>query len=244
MCGSYVESRHLWSIRYPCRFGPRLLAELAPAETGFSASTLMAFLYDNLIATAVSMTVLLLLVTIQLRATRSSTAQTARQAALGHAQTLATWMEEDLESMGRNVDGVPFEDPTASPPRYATEDSPTGATLAELTFFLRTLAGDTTTVRYSVQETDSATIKGKQRPVYELTRWQDGTEDGGSAGDLGYFDVQFLDRDAARVPDPVNNTGEIRAIRVHFSVVLFAQNREVTIAEVHRMIVIPYAPAL
>lgn len=226
----------------PSRFGPWPLIEFAP--TGSSASTLMAFLYDNLIATAVSMTVLLLLVTIQLRATRSSTAQTARQAALGHAQTLATWMEEDLESMGRNVDGTPFEDPTASPPRYATEDSPTGATLAELTFFRRTLAGDTTTVRYSVQETDSLTIRGKRRPVYELTRWQDGTENGGSAGDLGYFDVQFLDRYAARVPDPVNNTGEIRAIRVHFSVVLFAQNREVTIAEVHRMVVIPYAPAL
>lgn len=204
----------------------------------------MPFLYDNLIATAVSMTVLLLLVTIQLRATRANTAQTARQVALGHAETMATWLEEDLESMGRNLDGVPFEDPATSPVRYVTDDSPMGTTLGELTFLRKSPTGDTTTVRYSVQETDSLTIAGKQRPVYELTRSRDGIEDGGSAGDLGYFDVRFLDRGANIVSDPVNNTEEIRAMRVHFSVVLFGQNREGTISEVHRMIVVPYAPAL
>lgn len=204
----------------------------------------MPFLYDNLIATAVSMTVLLLLVTIQLRATRSSTAQTARQVALSHAETMASWLEEDLESMGRNFDDTPFQDPTTSPARHVTDDAPTGASLAELTFFRRSLAGDTTTIRYSVQETDSMTIKGKRRPVYQVTRRRNGTRDGGSAGDLGYFDIRFLGRNANPISDPVNNTEDIRAIRAQFSVVLFAQNREVTIAEVHRMIVVPYAPAL
>lgn len=204
----------------------------------------MPFLYDNLIATAVSMTVLLLLVTIQMRATRSSTAQTARQVAVSHAETMASWLEEDLESMGRNFDGTPFEDPSTSPSRHVTEDSPTGETLAELSFFRRSMAGDTTKVQYIVTETDSVTVKGKRRPVYGVRRLNNGVDDGGSAGDLGYFDIRFVGRNANAISDPINNTEDIRAIRVRFSVVLFAQNREVTITEVHRMIVVPYAPAL
>lgn len=206
----------------------------------------MQFLYDNLIATVVSMTVLLVLVSIQMRATRTSVSQTARHAAVSEAKTLAEWLEEDVEAMGRNLeDGeVVFEDPTSSPTKYTNDDSPTGSTLAELTYYYReNEGGSKTTVRYSVTEADTQSVNGEDRTLYELERTTDGSVDGGSPASLGYFDVEFIGRNAGTVTDPVNNQDEIRSVRVLFSVVVPFQGDEGAFQEFHRMIVVPYIPA-
>ena len=62
----------------------------------------MWFLNDNLIASLVSGTVILILFTIQMRATNMSVSESARNQALSQAETFATWLEEDLEAAGRN----------------------------------------------------------------------------------------------------------------------------------------------
>ena len=63
----------------------------------------MAFLYDNLTAVVVATTVLLILAGPQLRATKLSTAASSQGAALTQSEEIATWMEEDLEAMGRHM---------------------------------------------------------------------------------------------------------------------------------------------
>lgn len=206
----------------------------------------MQFLYDNLTATVVSMTVLLVLVSIQMRATSTSVSKTARNAAVNQAKSLAEWIEEDVEGMGRNIeDGeTVFEDPTTSPTKYTNDNSPTGATLGGLTFYYREKEGGAlTTIDYTINEADTSTIEGEQRTLYELNRHQDGSLDGGSSATLGYFDVQFLGRNAGEVTDPVNNKDEIQSIRVVFSVVVPFQGDESSLQEFHRMVVVPYTPA-
>jgi hypothetical protein len=194
------------------------------------------FVYDNLIATVVGATVLLILASIQMRATKTSVAQSARSMALKEAETFATWMEQDLEAMGRNLE----DDETVFTvhDRTPDEDSPTGYTLfddedegqSDLTFSYRE-----TTVEYDVVKEEKE-IDGKTRTLYQLNR----IPDGGSSSILGYFDIRFINGDAQKT----TNKDKIRAIRVHFSVVSPFQNDETAIHEVHRMVVVPYTPAL
>lgn len=193
----------------------------------------MQFLYDNLIATVVGMTVFLILVSIQMRATRTSVAQSARSMALKQAETLATWMEQDLEAMGRNLDDS--ETVYEVGDRTSNKNSPTESTLASgeaLKFYY-----DKKTIRYNV-EADPQTIDGKPRTLYEFERTKNGASAGGSPTTLGYFDIRFIDENA----EPTTDESKIRGIRVHFSVVSPFQNDETTLQEIHRMVVVPYAP--
>lgn len=201
----------------------------------------MPFLYDNLIATVVGMTVLFILASIQMRASTSSVAQSARSMSLKQAETLATWLEQDLEAMGRNLD----DDETVftGDGRVSNENSPTGATLSAedpLTFYYREEGDSTTTIEYNVVAADEKTVNGETRRLYELDRLEDGNSDGGSSATLGYFDVQFIDRNAQQT----DTESDIQGIRAHFSVVAPFQNNETTLHEVHRMVVVPYTPAL
>lgn len=196
----------------------------------------MPFVYDNLIATVVGTTVLLILMSIQMRATRTSVAQSGRSMALKQTETLATWLEQDLEAMGRNLDDS--ETVFTVSERTSNENSPTGSTLIEeeaLTFNYRDGGGDTT-IKYAVVEADEQTVSGETRRLYELIR----SPNGGSSATLGYFDIRFIDENA----QTTTNEDEIRGIRVRFSVVSPFQNYETTLQEVHRMVVVPYTPAL
>lgn len=197
----------------------------------------MQFLYDNLIATVIGMTVLLILIAIQLRATRANVAQTSRSIAFKHAETMATWLEEDLSQMGRNMDNKPFELLTT---REENEDSPTGDILqpddaADFEFEYKDGVGNQSTITYTMRSTDNS--------HYELERSRSNgggspTDAGGSPTELGYFDLEFIDENA----NPGANLDQIQAIRVHFSVVTPFQNDETTLQEIHRMVVVPYAP--
>lgn len=208
-------------------------------------------LYDNLVATAVAGTVMLMLVSIQMRATNANVAQTGRYAALNQAQTVATWVEEDLKAMGRNRDeGDPIFDIVATGNRVENTNSPTGTVLrtssdpAGLTLYYESAAGTDTTLTYELVEADTRTVDGTERTVYQLRRQKNGSVSGGSGAVLGYFDVHFLDRNANRVSNPAANRGAIRAIRAQFSVLPRFQNDETVLSEIHRMVVVPYAPAL
>lgn len=202
----------------------------------------MPFIYDNLTAAVVGMTVLLILVSIQMRTTKSSVAQSARNMALKQAETLATWMEQDLEAMGRNLE----DDETVYSvgDRISNENSPTGTTLPDdtpLTFHYRkNESSSKTTIEYNVATTQTANVNDTTRTLYELNRDSSGVSDGESSSTLGYFDIRFVDEDA----QTTTNEDSIRGIRAHFSVVSPFRNDETTLHEVHRMVVVPYTPAL
>jgi hypothetical protein len=203
----------------------------------------MAFLYDNLVATLIATTVVLVLISVQMRATSANVAQVGKSAALGGAETFATWVEQDLEAMGRHISVS--ETVFSSPARQPNGNSPTGEVLEGLTFYYqKTKGGPKTSVTYDLVETDTQTVEGEKRVLYQLSRSKDGIETGGSPVTLGYFDVRFLNRTAGEVTNPTANRSKIEAIRAHFSVVSPIQNDETKLEEVHRMVVVPYNPAL
>jgi hypothetical protein len=203
----------------------------------------MAFIYDNLVATLIATTVVLILISVQMRATSANVAQVGRSAALGGGESFATWVEQDLEAMGRHVSVS--ETVFSSPVRQANGNSPTGEVLEDLTFYYRTDEGSPkTTITYEVTEVDTQTIGSEKRTLYQLSRSKNGTDAGGSPVTLGYFDVRFLNRTAGVVTNPTANRSKIEALRAHFSVVSPIQNDETKLQEVHRMVVVPYTPAL
>jgi len=191
----------------------------------------MAFLYDNLTATVAGLTVILILASLQMRMTKSSVTQTGRRVAVNQVETFATWLEDDLGRMGRNrEEGTVFSIGS----RSNQDASPTGKVLDDFTFHFEDDGGAETTVEYVVDERDA-----DDRTLYDLTR----NEDDGRATRLGYFDIRFLDRDAEVISTPESNEGRIQSVRVQFSVVVPFQNDQTDVGEVHRMVVVPYAPA-
>lgn len=202
----------------------------------------MAFLYDNLTAVVVATTVLLVLASLQLRVTKLSTAASSHDAALTQSEQIATWMEEDLEAMGRHM--AASDTVFGGITKAANDASPTDSVLTGLSFQYKDSAGGTTqTVEYDVSAAGTETVGGQQRSLYELSRTNDGASDGKTPGMLGYIDVQFLDRMAASVSNPVANEDKIEALRVHFSVILPYRNDKTSLTEVHRMVSVPYTPA-
>lgn len=203
----------------------------------------MQFIYDNLIATLIATTVVLVLISIQMRATNANVAQIGRSAAMKGAETFATWIEQDLEAMGRHIS----ESDTAffSPVRQVNDDSPTGEVLEKLTFYYReSEGGPKKKITYEVVEADTQTVGVDKRVLYRLDRTKDGGDAGGGPVTLGYFDIHFVDRMAEEVTNPVSNRHKVEAIRASFSVVPPIQNDETKLQEVHRMVVVPYNPAL
>ena len=204
----------------------------------------MQFIYDNLTASVISGTVVLILFTVQMRAMNTSIAQTSRNIALNSAQTFATWLEQDLQRVGRNREEG--EKVITELERETLEDrSPTGHRLSSFSF---KYGSGGTTITYEVDPEDR-TIGGQDRTVYQLTRQEGSDNDGQGPPTLGYFDLQFVDEDSRAICpdggcDPENNRDDIRAIRVHFSVIPPFQNEESTLEEVHRMVVVPYTPSL
>lgn len=202
----------------------------------------MAFLYDNLTAVVVATTVLLILAALQLRASKLSTAASSQDAALTQSEEIATWMEEDLEAMGRHM--APSDTVFGGILRTNEDASPTDSVLTSLSFQYKDGAGGTLrTVEYDVSAVETTTVEGEERTLYELSRTKDGVGAGQTPGMLGYIDIQFLDRTAAVIPKPVANDDNIEALRVHFSVVLPHRNDKTSLTEIHRMVAFPYTPA-
>jgi len=202
----------------------------------------MAFLYDNLTAVVVATTVLLILASLQLRASKLSTAASSQDAALTQSEEIATWMEEDLEAMGRHM--TPSDTVFGGITRVSDEGSPTDSVLTSLSFQYKDSAGGTVrTVKYDVSVAETATVDGEERTLYELSRTKGGASAGRTPSMLGYIDVQFLDRTAAVVSKPVANDDNIEALRVHFSIILPHRNDKTSLTEIHRMVAFPYTPA-
>lgn len=202
----------------------------------------MAFLYDNISAIVVTTTVVLILASLQLRAMRLNTAATSRESALTQSEQIATWLEEDLEAMGRHM--APEDTVFGGLNSVAEDASPTDSVLTDLSFVYRdSPSGALQTVEYDVSTAGTEMVAGQERTLYELSRTKNGASAGRTPGMLGYFEVEFLDRTAAAVHKPVANKEQIEAVRVHFSVVLPFRNDKTQLEEDHRMVAFPYTPA-
>jgi len=202
----------------------------------------MTFLYDNLTAVVVGTTVLLILASLQLRAMELSTAASGQEAALTQSEEIATWMEEDLESMGRHLTSTDTVFGGLS--RVENKASPTDSVLTSLSFQYKDSAGGVVqTVEYNVSAAKTDRVEGEERTLYELSRTKGGSSAGRTPGMLGYIDVQFLDRTAASISAPRANVDQIEALRVHFSVISPYRNSNSGVKEVHRMVAFPYTPA-
>lgn len=194
----------------------------------------MQFLFDNLTASVIAGTVLLILASMQMRATQQRVAQTSQDIVQRQAGQLTTWLEEDLGQIGKNMsdDETAFEAPVHSDEEWLTEEF-----VFEHEEFDSTGAVDTVRVRYLVESTGASReiyTGGTTETIelYQLTRekkvvgetgWQ---AKGGSGPALEYFDVDLLDRNAEPVSNPVSNEGAVRSVRVRFSLVAPYQNEE------------------
>lgn len=195
----------------------------------------MQFLYDNLTATVIALTTLLLLFSIQSRATQNNVAQTSRNVMEEYAQTFATWLEKDLQRMGENMDRddpVPYENPQ-------TVELENGMEVTTRFIFYRdsTSSDDDeeekrVSMRYDVEEAGTRTVDGESKTLYKLTRkvkiegegWS--SVQGESTADLGYFKIDLLDKDANPVDSPKQNEDQVHSVRVRFSVVSPFQNAQ------------------
>ena len=201
----------------------------------------MPFIYDNLIATLISMTVLLILASIQTQATQTNTARTSRNTVKAQAQQMATWMEEDLAEIGKNmnVTEAAFENPQDSTDWHTTQ----------LTFKYESLLASGKTervkVRYELEKTGTRTVDGTDEILFEVQRSQkvEGdpwTSEGQSPGSLEYYEVNMLDKNGAPVPNPKANRDEVESFRIRFSVIAPFQSESTFPRRVRRSIVVPY----
>jgi hypothetical protein len=205
----------------------------------------MQFLFDNLTATVIAMTVLLILASMQMRATQQRVAQTSQNIIRDQAGQLTTWLEEDLGQIGKNMndDETAFEEPVNSGQKWITE---------KFVFEHEETDGTVVRVRYLVESTGSSReidMGGTTKSVelYQLTRekkvggggWQ---AKGGSIPALEYFDVDLLDRNADTLSAPVAHEDSVRSVRVRFSLVAPYRNKELAVPASRTNVVIARYP--
>jgi hypothetical protein len=195
----------------------------------------MPFIFDNLTATVIAMTVILILSSIQMRSTRQQVAQTSSQIVQDRSRQITEWVEEDLNRIGQNMtqSEVAFEDPKENK-KWLTE---------RFVFDRKVIQTDGSIdrikTRYQVNSTGNTReiyVDGETKAVelYELVRQtkvvggSGGWTDKGGVSALEYFDVDLLDQNAEPVLDPVANEASIRSVRIRFSVLAPFQNSEMS----------------
>ncbi|PSQ98736.1 MAG: hypothetical protein BRD48_06225 [Bacteroidetes bacterium QS_9_68_14] len=214
----------------------------------------MTLIFDNLISTVVAMTVVLILASVQLRATKQNIAGTSHYVTKQHTKQLSSWLQEDLGKIGKNMgdESVPVDT------MVVANDDSTAKWLTKELVFERDSIGTggnrvRVKVRYDVQKTGTRTIGGEERDVFQLARERKVGSDpwesaGGGAATLEYFDVDMLNKDAGLVEDPVeklqSNPDTVRSVRIRFSVVPPFQNDQLPVsASRTNTVVAQYLPA-
>lgn len=207
----------------------------------------MPFIFDNLTASIIAATVLLIISSIQVRSGRQEVARTAQRLVQNRAQEATSWLEEDLGRIGQNMTSgqsavgklEPYhEDPDGDREKWLTKTfsfqrdsiAPGGGPGGDS-------GGDRWRIetRYRIGADGQISFGGKTAggnatPVYSLTRerrkkrvgsggWSSWRQEG-RIEPLEYFDVDLLDRNAR----PTEVMSEVESIRIRFSVVAPFQN--------------------
>lgn len=202
----------------------------------------MIFIFDNLTATLIGMAVFVLIAAIQLRTTQANIAETSRNIVKEQAQDFATWVEDELETMGTNMD------PGAAPPYEVPFENPidSAGVTTEFTFYRDSVVNPSNTIRiqtrYELHRTGTRVVGKDTMDLYEMERWQkvgsgSWASDGRSAAALGYFDIDMLNRDAQPITNPKSvassNPDSVRSTRVRFSMVAPFQSKRTSLRVVH-----------
>lgn len=196
----------------------------------------MIAIFDNLNAIIIGSAVILVIMAMQMRMGEISVEQTANYMMKRQAMDLATWMEDDLLLMGRNMAGgvIPYGNPV---------DSADVTTRFE--FYrdsIRTAGGSLDTFRVStrydlarvgVHYTENDTIDSYRLERYVSTDGGPWVREGGSSGLLSYFRIEMLDRDADRVSNPVANAALVRNTKVSFHMVTPFETQRTTLRRVY-----------
>jgi hypothetical protein len=182
-------------------------------------------LLDNLTASVIATIVILILLSMQTRATQQRAVRMSQETAQRQSRRLTDWLEKDLERIGDNLsdDEIAFRKPKET------------ADMIKFTFDRGVIQSDgtidTVKTRYLVEPTgESRTVyAGDQKKEVELWRFVRKTKqvgsgmgwqvDGGGISNLSYFDVDLLNGNAEAVENPVANESEVRSVRVRFSLV-------------------------
>ena len=197
----------------------------------------MPFIFDNLTASVIAATVVLILSSIQMRATQQRVAQTSQRIVQQRSRVATEWLEEDLERIGQNM--TSSQDALEEPEPYhdPENNSDSEEWLTEKFVFRRNsvvTGGDIRRieVRYKVESQGTMSVEGEETHIYRLVReWRRKKLDGGSwskwaqSGEiesLEYFDVDLLDRNA----QVTTTLSQVQSVRIRFSVVAPFQNEE------------------
>jgi len=196
----------------------------------------MPLIFDNLTASVIAATVVLILSSIQMRTTQQRVAQTSQRIVQQRSRVATEWLEEDLERIGQNMtsgqDALEEPEPYHDDPENDSEEW-----LTEKFVFRRdsVATGEgiwRIEVRYKVESQGTMSVEEEETPVYRLVReWRQKELDGGSWSDwaqrgkiesLEYFDVDLLGRNA----QVTTTLSQVQSVRIRFSVVAPFQNEE------------------
>ena len=198
----------------------------------------MPLIFDNLTASVIAATVVLILSSIQMRATQQRVAQTSQRIVQQRSRVATEWLEEDLERIGQNMtsgqDALEEPEPYHDDPENDSEEW-----LTEKFVFRRdsVATGEgiwRIEIRYQVKSQGTMSVEGEETPIYRLVRKRRQKElDGGSWSEsdwvqngriesLEYFDVDLLDRNA----QATTTLSQVQSVRIRFSVVAPFQNEE------------------
>ena len=187
----------------------------------------MILLFDNIGASIIGATVMLMLLSLNLRMVDINMESTSTYMVKNQANDLATWMEEDLLKLGDNIDRtleVPFLNPTDS-----------GGVTTQFTFYRDSI--DTTVdpqdtiriaTRFTLNQTGVRLVNDDTIEVYRIVRdqqWNGGAwfHTGSSSPMLSFMQIDVLDGDANALADPVNaatiNPDSVQNTRISFSMV-------------------------
>ncbi|MDQ7039524.1 MAG: hypothetical protein Q9M35_01105 [Rhodothermus sp.] len=183
----------------------------------------MWVIFDNISATILGGTLLIILISVQQRIMEINLEQITNYMVKRQANDLVSWIEEDLLRLGENVDfnnEVPFVNPI--------QNAATGIT-ESFTFFRDSIDIDGKIfriyIRYDLNPKGYRIIRGDSIPVYQLVRsvkiGEDGTWEisGRSPALISYFRIDLLDRDAKPLADPAGNPELVQNTRVRVTLV-------------------------
>lgn len=162
----------------------------------------MFFIYDNLSATVIGLTIISILMVMQVRLQRATYNRTIVYAAKTQAIDLGEWVQRDLALLG--------EDKT-----YVVPSPDTSGNTVSFTFRRKMSASASTpsVVNYTLTPGATVVIEGQAVRLYQLTRRVDGTVVGQSQPTLTRFRLFFLDENAAEVA----TAAQARLLRIQFS---------------------------
>ncbi|MBT4052328.1 MAG: hypothetical protein HOC28_06745 [Bacteroidetes Order II. Incertae sedis bacterium] len=142
----------------------------------------MHILLDHISAWMISGCVILMVVSTQFNAQRSSVEQSIAYGAKAQILQMADMMEQELLLIGEGTDDT-IETVT---------ENDAGETV-EFTFHREDDGGSDIEVSYQLVETESIEIDDEETQLYRLDRYEGGVIDGGGSSTMSHFRITMLD---------------------------------------------------